>query len=389
VRSFPRAPYQDALHDKRIMPGRKIRSLPTNRSRIPPRRIIQIQSIKLANTESANDKVVAVVVSICDSESYDALFTTIPQEGAAGTRVAVYRATSNSLSAILRAFNRDPLPSPDQELAAMVRQVMADIELVDNDCVVFNWECCGGCSDEGFCEHHQHSASQTTLELMECLIARGSMVMCSDFSLKALIKDWRPDLLGPNPFLQLGTFHRSFKLYFDPATLAQCSSSQLQKVGELCGQGHAVVGAMPDTIAFTVDQSKTQHNAYKVQVLTVVTDMSGFDLDERLPHDKRCQINNHYGAAGHVLLTYPSGGHLLVSAGHWLELSNLDVSIENLRVLAAREYGAEYTSQLVMDLSDERDSAEERSTKMQYWGKRMLTSSAPCSKRVSTKYSSG
>lgn len=337
-----------------------------------------------------------MVVSICDSESYDALFTTIPQEGEDGTRVAVYRATSNSLSTILRHFNGDPLPTEepgeDQELAAMVRQVMADIALVDNDCVVFNWECCGGCSDEGFCKHHQHSAlhtAQASLELMECLISRGSMVMCSDFSLKALIKDWRPDLLGPNPFLQLGTFHSSFRLNFDPVTLAQCPSSQLQKVGELCGQGHAVVTAMPDTIAFTVDPSKTQHNAYKVQVLTVVTEMSGYDLANGLPHDKRCQIDHHYGAAGHVLLTYPSGGHLLVSAGHWLELSNLDVSMESLRVLAAREYGAEYTSQLVEDLSDERDSVEQRNTKMQYWGKRMLTSSAPCSKRVSTKYSSG
>lgn len=320
-----------------------------------------LHPVKLAKTDSVNDKVAAVVVSISDSDSYDKLFTTVPQEGEEGTRVA---------------------------LAAMVQQVMRDIDLVDNDCVVFNWECCGGCGSDGFCEHHS-SNNTHTVELMECLIARGSMVMCSDFSLKALIKDWRPDLLGPNPFVQLGTFHRSFKLNFDPATLAQCPSSQLQKVGELCAQGHAVVSAMPDTIAFTVDWSKTQHNDYKLQVLSVVTEMSGFNLDSGLPSDKRCEINDQYGAAGHVLLTYPSGGHILVSAGHWLELSNLDVSIESLRALAAREYGAEYTSQLVEDLSDERDSVEQRNTKMQYWGKRMLTSSAPCSKRVSTKYSSG
>ena len=33
------------------------------------------------------------------------------------------------------------------------------------------------------------------------------------------------------------------------------------------------------------------------------------------------------GCAGHVLLTYPSGGNLVASAGHWIELSRLDTSV--------------------------------------------------------------
>lgn len=46
---------------------------------------------------------------------------------------------------------------------------------------------------------------------------RGSFVMASDFSLKALLADWQPQALGPNPFVQLPTScNSSFELCFDP-----------------------------------------------------------------------------------------------------------------------------------------------------------------------------
>ena len=38
------------------------------------------------------------------------------------------------------------------------------------------------------------------------------------------------------------------------------------------------------------------------------------------------EINGHKGLAGHVLLTYKSGGCLLVSMGHWIELMKIDTS---------------------------------------------------------------
>jgi len=339
-------------------------------------------------TINAADKLDAVVVTICDGGSYDSLFSTIPQEGAPGTRVAVRTTDSHSLGAILRALKggEKALATETEPLRAAVAELMADIALVDNDCVVFNWECCGGCSDSGLPE----GTADAALELMEALLSRGSMVMVSDFSLKGLIKDWRTDLFGPNPFVKLGVFDRSFKLSFDPSTLANSTSNQLQKVGELCHKGEAVVEANADTIAYTVDMKKTQHNAYEVQVLTVCTELAHatFDLETVLPPgcDMRLEAGGRTGCAGHVELKYPSGGRLLASAGHWLELAKLDVDIDTLERLAQREYGIEYSTRLTQDLSVESDSAEERASKVQYWSKRMLTSSAPCSKRVSTKY---
>merc|ERR1711939_142299 len=235
-----------------------------------------LQRVKFPGQQpKAEDKVAAVVVTICDGGSYDAMFSAIPQEGEAGTQVAVYKTSSDSLALILRAFQGDAAALEDGAVAAL----MADIALVDNDCVVFNWECCGGCSEAGF----PHSTAPVALELMEALLSRGSMVMVSDFSLKALITDWQTDLFGPNPFVQLGSFDRSFKLSFDPAQLVNSTSSQLQKVGELCHKGEAVVEAMGDTICYTVDPKKTQHRAYEVHVLSVATELATFDLETVLP----------------------------------------------------------------------------------------------------------
>jgi len=38
------------------------------------------------------------------------------------------------------------------------------------------------------------------------------------------------------------------------------------------------------------------------------------------------KIDSYEGTAGHVLLTYPSGGMILTSMGHWVELMKIDTS---------------------------------------------------------------
>ena len=55
----------------------------------------------------------------------------------------------------------------------------------------------------------------------------------------------------------------------------------------------------------------------------------------------QCKIGEKVGPAGHVLLTYKSGGHLLTSMGHWIELMKIDTSEKKLFELAQEEFGAE------------------------------------------------
>lgn len=73
-----------------------------------------------------------------------------------------------------------------------------------------------------------HGETKKTLELIPLLLQRGHMVMCSDFSLKALIRQWSVDHLGPNPFIKIGEFGGFMRLEFDRARVAECQSAQLR-----------------------------------------------------------------------------------------------------------------------------------------------------------------
>jgi hypothetical protein len=85
---------------------------------------------------------------------------------------------------------------------------------VDADCVVFNWECSSGYSNEQFPE-----GNQKLMSFLKLIIGKGHMAMFSDFSLKALINAWDVSILGINPFKRTGVFTGVTTLKFKPAVL--------------------------------------------------------------------------------------------------------------------------------------------------------------------------
>lgn len=325
---------------------------------------------------SSNTQLVAVVVTIARGASYDRLFQDVPQQSAEGTRVATYTATGRSLSHLLRAFRtNDPIPS--NPAWADFRQLLTDIRLVDAASVVFNWECCAGCSCEAFGDHSEgQHPREIVMDLMELLLQRGHMVMVSDFSLKALIKQWSERRLGPNPFKKLGEFGGTMRLNFEPEILAACPSAQLQKAGEMSEDGTAQVHAMPSTIAYTVDATKADTSRYTLQVLTVASQMQGIDIDDLPPH-LLCSSGGHRGAAGHVLLQYPSGGRLLASAGHWVELAHIGVSEQRLLDVAASSYGAAYSADVQRQF-ESCPTAGDRAQLVQSMASQYIQQSVPC-----------
>jgi hypothetical protein len=320
---------------------------------------------------SAESVLVGVIITISDGTSYDPLFSQVPQRAGENQRVATYRASVASLQHMINALsgNTPPVPLPTS-LHRNLRRMAADIREVQPDSVVFNWECCAGCGNNQF-----HDAS-IVMNLVKHLLDRGHMVMFSDFSLKALITEWKENLLGPNPFLRVSEFEGTFQLRFDAATLRACSSAQLQKLGELASNGKADLHAMSNTIAFSIDWSKADCSAYNCQVLTVMSQMCGQQV-ETLAQGNTCEAGGHRGLAGHVLLTYPSGGRLLASAGHWIELSRLDVSEADLLQVAG-SYGAAFQSEVLASMSSCRTN-EERQRSVQLYSMQMIQQSPPCS----------
>ena len=229
-------------------------------------------------------QVQAVIVTIADHSSYDNLFHEIEQTAPNPEKeyVSVFSISSNSIESLLEYFRSNKeLEDP------VLKEMMKEITSIEGDCVVFNWECCGGCSSKAF-----PIAKKIIFQFVKELLDRKMLCMFSDFSLKALIAQWDSELLGPNPFIQVGEFSNSFNLAFVPQTLLDCPSAQLQKVGELCANGTATVGALGGTILYTVKPDYS-NPSYELTILTVVTSHGGEGTVPRAndPNQPLCKID--------------------------------------------------------------------------------------------------
>jgi hypothetical protein len=298
----------------------------------------------------------AVIVTILEGGSYDDLYRHTPQISPDPTHtVVLFELNYSALNEVLEALRGNVLDSPDASVISDVIQCMSE---VDSDSVVFNFECCGSCSEGGM-----GGFATVIIPLVALLVEHQHIVMFGDFSLKGLIHDWNKDaevLLGPNPFVNRGTTNDRLNLRFVPEALVDCCNAQLQNVGRMCESGEALVNVMGGTIVFDLSPQKSDTRRYTTEVLT------------------RCVGGPLGETCGHVMLTYPSGGKILVSAGHWIELSQLSGATEEsvLRMCSAQMGGAR-ANQMMADLQNSA-TPYEREQVIQRNAQEVVWSSAPC-----------
>lgn len=158
------------------------------------------------------------------------------------------------------------------------------------------------------------------MNLLKFLLDKGYTTMFSDFSLKALISEWDENLLGPLPFIKVGETSAPINLTFDSKALLSVPSMQLQILGELAQSGNTQISVEGGTIIYSIDPQVNSSSFYDIQVLTIAR--NSYINVSKYP----LTLGGKNGSAGHVLLTYESGGHILTSMGHWIELISIDTS---------------------------------------------------------------
>jgi len=336
------------------------------------------------------DKLVAVMVTIFQGSSFDENFRVLESTTVPGERISTYSLDCCDVKKLHDYMaEREPVPAAPSTWA----ELLEDIRSVSADSVTLNWECCSACSERGF-PHCLGSRSRGrpreangTMQLMGLAVRRGYTVMCSDFSLKALIKDWSEEELGPNPFVQFKEeCDNEFQLEFIVSDLQHEEvPQQLQVVGELCEEGKAVVHALGGTIMYTVNPRRKQTELYELKVLTVAT-----VSDLLVPEAMKCSIgegdHEKRGAAGHVTLTYASGGQIVTSMGHWIELSRIDTSAELVMSVAAKNFGQGEFSKFQSEMNA-LGSAEERQAHVQRFSHELVQKSMPTRMKARTKFS--
>jgi hypothetical protein len=213
--------------------------------------------------------------------------------------------------------------------------------------------------------------------------------MCSDFSLKSLIHEWSEECLGPNPFLKVGEIDRRFQLDFIASDLThEDVPQQLQVVGELCRErGQAIVSALGGTILYTVNPDRPRTGMYDLKVLTVVTDTA--DGLPNLSDAMMCSVGEgktmKKGAAGHVTLTYPSGGQVVTSMGHWIELTRINTTVEEVLHAAEHNFGDTEAADFRQEYYSKRSDSE-RAECLQKRAHKLVQQSVPTKMKCRTKF---
>lgn len=103
-------------------------------------------------------------------------------------------------------------------------------------------------------------------------------------------------------------------------------------MGDLSVNGNCHVTCPGGTITYTINRKAADNKSYELQVLTVVNNI-------HVAQDKLIETKAGFGTAGHVLLSYPTGGRLLTSMTHWAELVKVDTTEQNLINMAQKQYG--------------------------------------------------
>lgn len=328
---------------------------------------------KIEQKDDISKPILSVIVTISAGSSYDNLFREVPQVAQSG-RISLYSLNMDRID----EFSQHLMDFQSSKIDE-IKNLGNEMEEVSPDAVLFNFECCSSCSTNNY--HFPQKGS--TIKLINYLLERGHMVMCSDFAVRALVNDWGRKL-GPNPFVILGECRNFIELSFSPKALEESHSKQLQMVGQLCPTGQTFIDDVwPRTVVFGIDTKKIENELYTLSVLTILSNTAGYDINSKKEYS--WTIEDKTGPVGHVLLKYKTGGMLLLSAGHWIELSNLNVNIHNLEEVALRNYGKNHGYlEKINEIKNTEDEGE-RQTKISKMACKFVQQTAACNYSTNLK----
>jgi len=343
--------------------------VPSQSTAFRPANAINARRISPDDSELKQKPPCAVIATFRSGSSYDALFQKIQQVSPdPECCVVVFSFNFMCLQHILDRLCNDTTPA---SFNAVIEQFVDCVSKVEKDSVLFNFECCSDCSERGF---HNSDHKTQIMELLRWIISNQHTAMFGDFTLKSLIADWDSSILGPNPFVNLGSCSASISLRFDPSSLQTCPNAQLQNVAQLCDEGHAILQAPANTIVYSVLSERPTTLLYDLSILTIADKCGGFTLPLGIP---ALEMGSYQGTAGHVLLKYSTGASIFTSAGHWLALSHINATEEGLIKATETQFGKDFSDQIKNDLSSMSCETQKNSYILQN-ARYVVQSSAPC-----------
>lgn len=230
-------------------------------------------------------------INITNGASYDGVFPKNPVDGA--ITISIPHDHANVLAQMIRTNAMVGTPPSAFELRCIefIREAKNG-----NMRIIVNFDCC---SDVHKCCSSQlymfSNSSEACMNLIVTSLSEGYHVICSDFSLKALVGMWSEYLPGTCPIVLTGAIHGNVQLI---QNLAECRDAKLPQQKPLADLtvpeksnpliGISRINCMPDTFR-GVFQSKAILDAnsehYKVTLQTIINTDPAAPLDPAVPLD--------------------------------------------------------------------------------------------------------
>jgi len=207
-----------------------------------------------------------------------------------------------------------------------------DIVKIHPSKVSFNFECCSGININPITYIYSFINKDITMKFIYQMLFNGHMVICADFSLKALINCWIPEL-GICPFIRIGSCSGKIKLVFDKETLLNAPSAQLNKVAELAINQNIIVECQSRTIVYSINNDFKNAKNQPYNKLTILTTVS------KNINSIQQNNNNASNICGHCMLHYNTGGILLTSNCHFADLSKIETTFDTLIISIEKQHG--------------------------------------------------
>lgn len=253
------------------------------------------------------------------------------------------------------------------------QKLKKSLEIVNSDSVMVYFECCSFLTDNGF------HFTEKCMELIEYFIFNKKyLVLCADFSLKCLINDWKEEKFGKTPFNGYSSLKNGeIDISFNKEKFINSGLRQFKVLGELVDHnkqiGKILLKVLQDTISFEINNIKNEK--YTIDILSIITEKIDDEYDNvDNPKKKQktnntinntlnisselsntptlCNFNenkvndelviNDNSLVGHAIINFKDGGKLLLSNGHFSELSRINCSDKSLEETITNVFGDNY-----------------------------------------------
>jgi hypothetical protein len=284
-----------------------------------------------APVEPDKSLIKSYMISITSGTSYD-----IPQSLVISSNglMETLRISYNLLHIIANIMFEIDIKFNGQNEIAEARKIVDIIHKFSNKNVIFNFECCSHLENHMFPQNKQRK--KIIMNFIAQLVRHGYTLVFADFSVFSLINEWSTCsnvgfasmLLGECPFMiHKEKCNQCMHLEYAVDELIGSPIPQLQVLGKLSETGTCQLRAMEGTVVF--GKKEVCNPICLVSVYTTVTKYDTFTCCKNSGVCSAVGIKET-GFIGHAVATYPEGGKLILSAGHFCELSKIHTSNSRL-----------------------------------------------------------